>query len=82
MARYIGPKAKIARKFGENIFGNSKISKILEKKNYTPGQHGPTKQRRSSNYGLQLHNNCLRDIHVWNNKAYCTYQPNGKYQKN
>ena len=48
MARYIGPKAKIARKFGENIFGNSKISKILEKKNYTPGQHGPTKQRRSS----------------------------------
>ena len=54
MARYIGPKAKIARKFGENIFGNSKISKILEKKNYSPGQHGPTKQRRSSNYGLQL----------------------------
>ena len=39
MARYIGPKAKIARKFGENIFGNEKISKILERKNYPPGQH-------------------------------------------
>ena len=54
MARYIGPKAKIARKFGENIFGNTKISKILEKKSYTPGQHGPTKKRRTSNYGMQL----------------------------
>jgi len=54
MARYIGPKAKIARKFGENIFGNTKISKILEKKSYNPGQHGPTKQRRTSNYGIQL----------------------------
>ena len=54
MARYIGPKAKIARKFGENIFGNAKISKILERKNYSPGQHGQSRRRRPSNYGLQL----------------------------
>ena len=54
MARYTGPKAKIARKFGENIFGNPKISKILERKNYLPGQHGQSRRRRASNYGLQL----------------------------
>ncbi len=54
MARYTGPKAKIARKFGENIFGNAKISKILERKNYLQGQHGQTRRRRISNYGIQL----------------------------
>ena len=54
MARYIGPKAKIARKFGDNIFGNAKITKILERKNYGPGQHGQSRRRRPSNYGLQL----------------------------
>ena len=54
MARYIGPKAKIARKFGENIFGNPKIGKILERKNYRPGQHGQSRRRRLSNYGVQL----------------------------
>ena len=54
MARYIGPKAKIARKFGDNIFGNAKITKILERKNYAPGQHGQSRRRRPSNYGLQL----------------------------
>lgn len=54
MARYRGPKAKIARKFGENIFGNPKVGKILERKNYRPGQHGQTRRRRLSNYGMQL----------------------------
>ena len=54
MARYTGPKAKIARKFGENMFGNPKISKILERKSYLPGQHGQSRRRRPSNYGLQL----------------------------
>jgi len=54
MARLIGPKAKIARKFGENIFGNEKISKILERKNYPPGQHGQSRRRRPSNYAMQL----------------------------
>ncbi|MBN1131641.1 MAG: 30S ribosomal protein S4 [Bacteroidales bacterium] len=52
MARYRGPKTKIARKFGEPIFGTDKS---FEKKNYPPGQHGANKRRRkSSEYGLQL----------------------------
>ncbi len=52
MARYIGPKSKIARKFGEPIFGPDKY---LEKKNYPPGQHGVMRKRRKqSEYGMQL----------------------------
>jgi small subunit ribosomal protein S4 len=52
MARYIGPKSKIARKFGEPIFGPDKA---LEHKNYPPGQHGLNRRRRkTSEYGIQL----------------------------
>jgi small subunit ribosomal protein S4 len=52
MARYIGPKSKIARKFGEPIFG---ADKAFEKKNYPPGQHGSMKRRKKmSEYGMQL----------------------------
>ncbi len=52
MARYIGPKTKIARKFGEAIFGPDKV---LEKKNYPPGQHGQNRKRKKvSEYGTQL----------------------------
>lgn len=52
MARYIGPKSKIARKFGEPIFGPDKR---LERKNYPPGQHGLNKRRKkTSEYGIQL----------------------------
>ena len=52
MARYIGPKTKIARKFREPIYGPDKN---YEKKNYPPGQHGPSKRRRkTSEYGTQL----------------------------
>lgn len=51
MARYIGPKSKIARKFGEPIFGPDKV---LAKKNYPPGQHGNTRRRKTSEYGIQL----------------------------
>ncbi len=52
MARYTGPKTKIARKFGEPIFGPDKH---LEKKNYPPGQHGLAKKRKKvSEYGTQL----------------------------
>jgi small subunit ribosomal protein S4 len=52
MARYIGPKSKIARKFKEPIFGPDKA---LEKKNYPPGQHGLAKKRgKVSEYGVQL----------------------------
>ncbi len=52
MARYTGPTTKIARKFGEPIFGPDKS---YEKKNYPPGQHGLAKKRKkSSEYGIQL----------------------------
>jgi small subunit ribosomal protein S4 len=52
MARYIGPKSKIARKFREPIFGPDKV---LTKKNYPPGQHGQSKKRaKVSEYGVQL----------------------------
>ncbi|MBS9768121.1 MAG: 30S ribosomal protein S4 [Flavobacteriaceae bacterium] len=52
MARYTGPKTKIARKFGEPIFGPDKV---LERKNYPPGQHGiDARRKKVSEYGLQL----------------------------
>ncbi len=52
MARYIGPKSRIARKFKEPIFGPDKA---LEKKNYPPGMHGLTKKRaKQSEYAVQL----------------------------
>ena len=52
MARYTGPKTKIARRFKEPIFGPSKA---LEKKNYPPGQHGASKKRaKQSEYAIQL----------------------------
>ena len=52
MARYRGPKSKIARKFGDPIFGTDKH---LERKNYPPGQHGNTRRRKKvSEYGVQL----------------------------
>jgi len=52
MARYRGPKSKIARKFREPIFGPDKA---LEKKNYPPGVHGPNKRRnKKSEYAVQL----------------------------
>lgn len=52
MARYTGPKSKIARRFREPIFGPDKA---LERKNYGPGQHGPNKRRgKQSEYAVQL----------------------------
>jgi small subunit ribosomal protein S4 len=52
MARYIGPKSKIARRFREPIFGPDKA---LEKKNYPPGMHGLAKKRmKQSEYAIQL----------------------------
>ncbi|MCI6278406.1 MAG: 30S ribosomal protein S4 [Porphyromonas sp.] len=49
MARYTGPKARINRKFGESVFGN-----VKSKKNYPPGQHGNSRRRKTSEYGIQL----------------------------
>ena len=52
MARYTGPSTKIARKFGEPIFGPDKY---FERRNFPPGQHGLAKKRKkSSEYGTQL----------------------------
>ena len=52
MARYTGPTSKIARKFGEPIFGPDKV---MDKKNYGPGQHGNTRRRgKKSEYAVQL----------------------------
>jgi len=52
MARYTGPKTKIARKFGEAIFGEDKS---FEKRNYPPGQHGNARRRgKKSEYAIQL----------------------------
>ena len=52
MARYTGPTSKIARKFGEPIFGPDKV---LDKKNYGPGQHGNSRRRgKQSEYAVQL----------------------------
>jgi small subunit ribosomal protein S4 len=51
MARYRGPKQKIARRFKEPIFGPSQA---LERKPYPPGQHGRNRRRRESEYAVQL----------------------------
>jgi small subunit ribosomal protein S4 len=52
MARYTGPKTKIARKFGEPIYGEDKF---FERRKYPPGQHGPNRRRgKKSQYAIQL----------------------------
>ena len=51
MARYTGPKPKLARKFGEPIFGPDKV---LQRRNFPPGQHGQNRRRKTSEYGIQL----------------------------
>ena len=51
MARYIGPKSRIARRFGEPIFG---ADKVLSKRKFTPGQHGNNRRRKTSEYGVML----------------------------
>ena len=55
MAKLKTPRGKLVRKFGENIFGNNKYDRLLNRKPYAPGQHGQNRRRRLSNYGSQLH---------------------------
>ena len=63
MARYTGPKTKIARKFGEPIFGDDKS---FEKRNYPPGQHGNNKRRsKKSEYAIQLMEKQKAKIYLW-----------------
>ena len=51
MARYTGPKTRISRRFGEAIYGPDKV---LERRNFAPGQHGNNRRKKSSEYGLML----------------------------
>jgi len=54
MAKINTPKGKLVRKFGENIFGNPKYDRLLNRKPYSPGQHGQSRRSKLSNYGIQL----------------------------
>lgn len=54
MAKISTAKGKLVRKFGENIFGNPKYDRLLNRKPYNPGQHGQSRRQKLSNYGLQL----------------------------
>ena len=54
MAKINTPRGKLVRKFGENIFGNPKYDKLLNRKPYGPGQHAQTRRGKISNYGIQL----------------------------
>ena len=54
MAKSTMAKGKLVRKFGENIFGNPKYDRLLNRKPYTPGQHGQSKSAKPSDYGIQL----------------------------
>ena len=51
MARYTGPKSRISRRFGEAIYGPDKV---LERRNFAPGQHGNNRRKKSTEYGLML----------------------------
>ncbi len=54
MSRYTGPKARLVRRFGVNIFGTEKYDRILEKRPHAPGMHGAAKQGKDSEYKKQL----------------------------
>ena len=54
MAKSDTTKGKLVRKFAENIFGNPKFDRLLNRKPYPPGQHGQTRRSKLSNYGIQL----------------------------
>ena len=54
MAKINTPRGKLVRKFGENIFGNPKFDRLLNRKPYGPGQHAQTRRGKISNYGTQL----------------------------
>jgi small subunit ribosomal protein S4 len=54
MARYTGPKVKISRRLGVNIFENEKGRRALERRPYPPGEHGRSRRRQASEYAGQL----------------------------
>jgi small subunit ribosomal protein S4 len=54
MARYTGPKVKISRRLGVNVFENEKGRRALERRPYPPGEHGRSRRRQASEYSAQL----------------------------
>ena len=54
MGKLNKPRGKLVRKFGENIFGNIKYDRLLNRKPYSSGQHGQSRRSKLSNYGMQL----------------------------
>ena len=54
MAKLNQSRGKLVRKFGENIFGNPKYDRLLNRKPYGPGQHAQSRRAKISNYGIQL----------------------------
>lgn len=54
MSRYTGPKGRLVRRFGVDIFGTGKMTKLLEKRPNSPGMHGANRQAKPSEYKIQL----------------------------
>src|SRR4030095_9415362 len=54
MSRYTGPKARVSRRLGVNIWGTSGENRALERRPYPPGEHAPSRRRTPSEYLLQL----------------------------
>ena len=74
MARYTGPRAKLCRKFGENIFGPAKYDKILGKRKFPAGQHGKNLRRKNSDYSIHLkEKQKLRNIYCLLEKQFKNY---------
>ena len=65
MARYTGPKVRVSRRLGTNIFENEKGRKALERRPYPPGEHGRTRRRNSgSEYLAQLQEKQKAKLHL------------------
>jgi len=74
MARYTGPRAKLCRKFGENIFGPAKYDKILNKRKFPAGQHGKNMRRKASDYSIHLkEKQKLRNIYCLLERQFSNY---------
>ena len=64
MARYTGPKVKISRRLGVNIFENEKGRRALERRPYPPGEHGRSRRRQASEYAGQLAGEAEGQVHL------------------
>jgi small subunit ribosomal protein S4 len=74
MARYTGPRAKLCRKFGENIYGVAKYDRIMAKRKFPPGQHGKNQRRKASDYSIHLkEKQKMRNIYCLLEKQFSNY---------